>query len=50
MLVTSQCLLIYVTRLLNILNVGSPEIGGRLNDPDRAVAKNPDDPRLQFIL
>ena len=30
----------YVTRLLR----------GRLNDPDRAVVKSPDDPRLQFIL
>ena len=33
----------YVTRILNILNVGSPEIGGRLKDPDRAVVKSPDD-------
>ena len=33
----------HITRLINILNVDSSNVGGRLNDPDRAVVNSVDD-------
>ena len=40
----------HITRLINILNVGSPNVGGRFNDPDHAVVNSVDDQRLNFLL
>ena len=39
-----------VTRLINILNVKSPDVGYRLNDPDRKVFEDIDDNRFDFLL
>lgn len=39
-----------VTRLINIMNVGSPNAGSRSNDLDRGVINCIDDDRLNFML
>ena len=39
----------YVTRMWNILNIRSTDIGYRLNDPDREKFTDPNDPRLDFL-
>ena len=38
-----------VTRLINILNVKSPDVGYRLNDPDKKVFEATDDTRFDFL-
>ena len=39
-----------VTRMWNILNVKSPDVGVRLNDPDRYTISDANDSRLQYLL
>ena len=39
-----------VTRMCNILNVKSPFVGVRRNDPDRCKISDSSDVRLQFLL
>ena len=39
-----------VTRMWNILNIKSTDIGYRLNDPDREKITDPNDPRHDFLL
>ena len=39
-----------VTRMWNILNVKSPDVGVCLNDPDRYTMSDADDSRLQYLL
>ena len=39
-----------VTCLINILNVKSPDVGYRLNDPDRKVFEATDDNHFDFLL
>ena len=39
-----------VTRMWNILNIKSTDIGFRLNDPDREKITDPNDPRPDFLL
>ena len=34
----------------NILNVKSPDVGVRLNDPDRYTMSDANDSRLQYLL
>ena len=42
--------LLSVTRMWNILNVKSLDVGVRLNDPDRYTISDANDARLQFLL
>ena len=39
-----------ITRMWNILNIRSRDIGIRLNDPDRLPVTDPNDPRLDYLL
>ena len=39
-----------MTRLINILNVKSPQKAVRLNDPDRRVFTSCEDDRFEFLL
>ena len=39
-----------VTRMWNILNIKSTDIGYRLNDPDGEKITDLNDPRLDFLL
>lgn len=40
----------FVTIMWNILNIRSPDISYRLNDPNRRKFTDPSDPRLDFLL